>query len=122
MERTGRSVFFQGAGHVTLQQSGSAIQAFSARNMMESGVYEDIYYNHWSEDNPNPNAKYPRLSIGSNKNNFRNSTFWQKDMSYLRLKTVEIGYNFPSKWIDPIHISGLRIYLSGVNLLTFSKI
>ena len=115
------SVFFQGAGHVTLQQSGSAIQAFSARNMMESGVYEDIYYNHWSEDNPNPNAKYPRLSIGSNKNNFRNSTFWQKDMSYLRLKTVEIGYNFPSKWIDPIHISGLRIYLSGVNLLTFSK-
>ena len=47
--------------------------------------------------------------------------YWQKDMSYLRLKTVEIGYNFPSKWIDPIHISGLRIYLSGVNLLTFSK-
>lgn len=115
------SVFFQGAGHVSLMQSGSAIQAFKGRNMVESGVYEDIYYNHWSESNPDTDAKYPRLSLGSNENNFRSSSFWQKDMSYLRLKTAEIGYNFPTKWIEPMHISGLRLYLSGVNLLTFSK-
>lgn len=123
------SVFFQGVAHVTLQQNTtnsnadpcSAIQAFRGRNMVESGVYEDIYYNHWSENNPNPNAKYPRLSIGSNENNHRNSTFWLKDMSFLRLKNVEIGYNFPSKWIDPMRLSGLRLYFSGVNLLTFSK-
>ncbi|MEG2574270.1 MAG: SusC/RagA family protein, partial [Bacteroides sp.] len=81
----------------------------------------DIYHNHWSEANPDPQARYPRLSIGSNNNNFRRSTYWQRDMSYIRLKNIEIGYNFPTRLLKPIHLSGVRLYFSGVNLLTFSK-
>ncbi|MEG1585677.1 MAG: TonB-dependent receptor [Bacteroidales bacterium] len=114
------SCFFQGTGIVTIQKTGSAIHPFSARNMAESGMNEDIYYNHWSEENPNPNAAYPRLSIGENKNNFTNSTFWLENGRYIRLKNVEIGYTLPKAVAKKIYLSNARIYASGVNLLTFS--
>lgn len=115
------SVFFQGTDNVTIQQNGSTIWAFTGKSKTINGMYEDIYYNHWTASNPNPNAKYPRLTNGENNNNYRNSTFWQKDMSFLRLKTAEIGYNFPVSILKPLHLGGLRLYFSGVNLLTFSK-
>ena len=40
------------------------------------------------------------LHMVPNKNNYRASTWWKKDMSFLRLKTVEIGYTFPKKWME----------------------
>ena len=45
--------------------------------------------------NENPNASYPRLSYGGNDNNYRASTYWLRDGSYLRLKTLEVGYTLP---------------------------
>ena len=49
------------------------------------------------------------------------SDFWLEDGSYLRLKSAEIGYTFPSKWVKKLYLSNLRIYVSGSNLATFSK-
>jgi len=71
--------------------------------------------------NPDPNASYPRLTYntGFNQNTF--STYWLEDASYLRLKNVQIGYTFPEKWMKKARIDNLRIYLSGDNLVTFSK-
>ena len=63
----------------------------------------------------------PRLTTETVENNIRASTWWIRDGSYLRLKSVEMGYTFPRKIIDKLRMSNLRIYASGLNLATFSK-
>jgi len=72
-------------------------------------------------NNPDPNAVYPRLTYntGFNQNTF--STFWLEDASYLRLKNIQLGYTFPDRWMKKVRIDKFRVYLSGDNLLTFSK-
>lgn len=79
----------------------------------------------WTEDNPNQNAFYPRLSYGaetpSNINNFQPSTWWVRDMSFLRLKTIQISYNLPKRWIERIHLRNAALYAMGNNIFTLSK-
>ena len=60
------------------------------------------------------------MTIGSNTNNNQASTFWMVDGRYIRLKNAEIGYTLPKRITNRAHIDRLRIYVSGVNLLTFS--
>ena len=67
-------------------------------------------------------AKYPRLTTLSNENNYRTSSFWIKDGSYLKLRTVEIGYNFATGRVKEAGISNLRIFLNGNNLFTISTL
>lgn len=81
-------------------------------------IYAD---DHWSETNRNIYALWPRLSETLVSNNNRTSTWFMQDGSFLRLKSVEVGYSFPHKWIKKAFLSKLRIYYSGTNLLTFSK-
>jgi TonB-linked SusC/RagA family outer membrane protein len=76
---------------------------------------------HWSEDNRNIYALWPRLSDTYVNNNMQTSTWWMRDGSFLRLKSVELGYSLPEKTVSKIYMSGFRIYFSGTNLLTFSK-
>ena len=76
---------------------------------------------HWSENDRNLYASWPRLSDQVIDNNNRNSTWWLRDGTFLRLKTVEIGYTFPDKLSGKLGLSGGRFYISGTNLLTFSK-
>ena len=81
-----------------------------------------MYGNYWTEANPDPHAKYPRLaSPGDGGNNSVRSTFWMVDGSYVRLKSAEFGYTIPARITKRVGIQSLRVYLSGVNLLTFSK-
>ena len=65
-------------------------------------------------------ATYPRLTTQSNENNYRLSSQWVKDASYLKLRNVEIGYTFSGTRLDKAGISGFRCFLSGQNLLTIS--
>ena len=67
-------------------------------------------------------ANYPRLSTGMNENNYRNSTFWMKNGNFLRLKNIEIGYTLPSQALNRIKVENIRIFVSGVNLFTFSSL
>lgn len=76
---------------------------------------------HWSEENRNLYALWPRLSATKRTNNYQKSTWFMRDGSFLRLKSVEMGYTIPEKITKKAHISMLRFYLSGTNLLTFSK-
>lgn len=80
-------------------------------------VYAD---DHWSEDNRNVNALWPRLSDTRIINNVQTSTWWMRDGSFLRLKSVELGYTLPDTWTKKAYIRNLRLYFSGTNLLTFS--
>lgn len=72
----------------------------------------------WSPDNKD--AKYPLLWTGPRSNNNRDSDFWLKDASYLRLKTITLGYTLPISLLNRVSISSLRLFVSGQNLLTFS--
>lgn len=81
-------------------------------------VYQD---SHWSEDNRDLYAIWPRLSDRLNSNNRLTSTWFMRDGSFLRLKSVEFGLSVPQKYAKRIGLTNLRAYFSGTNLLTFSS-
>ncbi len=66
-------------------------------------------------------ATYPRLSIGSNSNNQRASTFWVRRMDYLRIQNVDIGYSLPKRLIQGIKLEGVRVFANGFNLYSFDR-
>ena len=74
----------------------------------------------WTPENPN--AEFPRLSISrsNDSNNVLASTFWYRDGKYIRLKTAQLGYTFPEKWMKVIGVQKLRIFVEGGNLFTLS--
>ncbi|HRZ96546.1 MAG TPA: TonB-dependent receptor [Paludibacter sp.] len=113
--------FFQGTDNVTFFMSGGAVRPFSNPFLDRNSYYEEIYNNSWTLANQNVNATYPRMSIGTNNNNYRNSTYWQRDGGFIRLKYMEVGYSMPKKIYQKLGLGPVRIYLSGTNLLTFSK-
>ncbi len=76
---------------------------------------------HWSENDRNLYAAWPRLSDQLIDNNNRNSTWWLRDGGFLRLKSLELGYSINTENIKKLKLDALRIYLSGTNLFTFSK-
>jgi hypothetical protein len=79
--------------------------------------------NHWSEDNRNEYALWPRLSTSSsigNDNNSQRSTWFMRNGAFLRLKSAEIGYTLPRELTEKIHIKKTRFYVNGTNLLCWS--
>ncbi len=121
------NVHFQGAGKSNFPIYGKCVYAFSEGmwgNVMSGLVNSDRWISEEISGDPsteNPNAKYPRLSYGGNDNNYRNSTYWLRDGSYLRLKTVDLGFTIPKRIVNKFHIDNARISLVGTNLITWSK-
>ncbi len=76
---------------------------------------------HWSENNRDLYALWPRFSPTWSENNTQTSTWLMRNGSFLRLKSVEVGYSLPEKLISRARITNLRIYFTGNNLLCFSK-
>jgi hypothetical protein len=85
-------------------------------------VLKEFADNHWSEENQNLYALYPRLGTNTTviANNLQPSTWWLRDGSYLRLKSVEIGYTLPLRISKSLKLTNCRIYFNGLNLLTWS--
>lgn len=115
------SIFFSGVAHVTRIIHGQNLFGASSNIQYLGQIFSDVAENRWTLDNQDPDAKYPRLSMTKNTNNSQNSTYWLRDMSFLRLKTVEIGYTIPARITKKIGLDKARVYASGNNLLTFSK-
>ena len=119
------SCFFTGAARSSFTLEQKAITPFHDIRtdglIGENAVLKAIQNNYWSERNPNPYAFWPRLDIGVNENNSQDSTWWIQDGGYLRLKSVEFGYTLPKQWLKRIGINSFRLYLSGSNLLCWSK-
>ncbi len=115
------SVFFSGVGHVTRIITGNNLFGATADIKYEGQIFADVARNRWTPQNPDTDAPYPRLSLENVTNNQQASTYWQKDMSFMRLKNAELGYTLPKNITKKIGLSTTRIYLQGVNLLTFSK-
>ena len=112
------SVFFQGSARSSFWINPSDTSPFLGKQRALLKAYAD---DHWSEDNRSIYALWPRLSEKTVENNMQTSTWFMRDGSFLRLKSAEIGYTVPKKKTQKIHLDMVRIYLSGTNLLTFSK-
>ncbi|MCL1617449.1 TonB-dependent receptor [Bacteroides sp. ET71] len=113
---------FSGTAKADRCLDGNAIHPFSDVSGL-SNLYSNIT-DRWSPDDPtNQDVFYPRLHYGqaANENNTKTSTWWQKDVSFLRLKQLTIAYNIPKRILDRTFLKSARVYLMGTNLLTFSK-
>ncbi len=118
----GLGFLFQGVADAERQLQGSGIRPFT--NSSGGGTLFANITDRWSADDPtNTDVFYPRLAWGSadpsNINNFQTSTWWLRDVSFLRLKNITISYYFPKSWLRNGIIKGGRIYLQGQNVLTF---
>lgn len=113
------SAFFQGVGRTSFFINPSQVSPF-VDNRQVLQAFADSY---WSEENQNLYAKYPRLGISSTdiSNNMRTSSWWMRDGSFVRLKSLEVGYTLPERLIRRAFMSSCRIYFNGLNLLTFSS-
>ena len=108
-------ILFQGA-------TGAAI-----RIQTESGdignFLKYFYDNRWSIDNPS--SEHPRLASRGDTyftgGNYGFNTYYLFDKNYIRLKNIELGYNFSSKTLDKVKINALRIFVNGLNLFTIDK-
>ena len=113
------SCFFQGSVRSSFYISPAAITPFI--NDGQRALMKYIADDHWSEDNRNLHAFWPRLSDYNINNNSQNSTYWQRNGAFLRLKTAEIGYTLSEKISRKAGLSMLRFYASGINLFVWSK-
>ncbi|MBO9618159.1 MAG: TonB-dependent receptor [Niabella sp.] len=117
------SAFFQGTGRVSFMIDPIKISPFYNQH----GLLDIIAKDHWSEDNRNAYAFWPRLNINSDAvgsaptyNNNYASSWWLRNGAFLRLKSAEIGYNLSGALLRRSHLASARIYVNGTNLLTFS--
>ncbi len=110
------SFFFQGAAKSSFFIQPTNIAPF----INERNALNIISDNHWSENNPDPYAFWPRLSTEEVNNNNQDSTWWLRDGDFLRLKSIELGYTLPEQWLKIKNLR-TRFYVSGLNLFTLSK-
>ncbi len=110
------NIFFQGvSGNKIYNQVGRDIEGFYRPFNLTVRALE----NAWSGEGST--NKYARLSYTGGQNNTQASTRFLEDGSYLRLKNVQIGYSFSSALINRLKVSSMRLFVSGQNLLTFTK-
>ena len=118
------SCFFQGAARSSFFINSKATNPFMQMDLGGNnlnGMMQAYADDYWSESNRNIYATFPRLSTTDIANNNRNSTWWLRDGSYLRLKSVEIGYTLPKRLTSHLGMSNLRIYASGLNLFAWNR-
>ena len=116
----GIDFMFQGVGRYTANLSAKGMYW----PLLNSTSLSQQYYDgRWTASNPNPNAAFPRLSSTSNANNYQTSTFWQRDRSFLKLRNVEVYYNFPKLLMEKTgFIKAAKLYVRGIDLLCFDHI
>ena len=122
------NVFFQGASLCNVPLCG----CYTDR----SGIYDDTFYTRpfafdgntprylveeaWTPENTQ--AKYPRLGIVNRTNGGKMSSFWVVDGSYLRLKSLQVGYTLPAKVLKKVQMETVRFYFSSGNVFTISAL
>ncbi|MEO5995178.1 MAG: TonB-dependent receptor [Chitinophagaceae bacterium] len=105
------SILFQGAS--------GAVRSYNLESGAIGDFLEDDANGRWTVNNPD--AKKPRTwNTGGEYWSSVNNTYWLKNNDYLRLKNLQVGYNVPKNLSDKLKINGLSIYITGLNLVTFS--
>lgn len=86
----------------------------------EGGLLKYHVENTWTVENPSQDAEYPRATWENANQNYATSTLYEKDSKYLRLKSLELAYDFHFPFMKAIGMSQFQLSLSGYNLLTFT--
>ncbi|MDL2322679.1 TonB-dependent receptor [Bacteroidales bacterium OttesenSCG-928-A17] len=122
------NLHFQGAGKSSFFINGSNVYMMRSTTGWGNIFTEMANSNRWisadisgDPSTEDPNAEYPRLSYGGNANNYQASTYWLRNGSYLRLKTVELGYTVPKQLTNRLKMNNVRVFFIGTNLFTFSS-
>ena len=115
------SIFFQGAGNVSTYLTGESAWPFIAGTKT---AFENAKES-WSAErfaNGSP-ISLPRLTAApdANRHNYRVSSYWMRDASYLRIKNIELAYSFSNKILEKLSMKSLRVYLNGQNLVTWTQ-
>ncbi|WP_329904860.1 TonB-dependent receptor [Porphyromonas pogonae] len=116
-------VFLQGVGKRDYVLGGPYFWGASGGMWQSAGFTKhwDFFRAEGHELGANTDAYYPRPIFGDGKNQATQTKYLQ-DASYLRLKNIQLGYSLPQAWVSKLYMQNLRIYISGDNLFTKSKI
>lgn len=106
------SILFQGA-------TGGELRVGTDESGAIGNYLHTFYENRWTVENPS--SEQPRITDRSDQYYSYNNTYWLRSANYIRLKNVEIGYNFSSTVLEKLKMNNIRLYVSGLNLLTWSK-
>lgn len=109
------NAMLQGAFNRSVYWDGRMFRAFQ-----DNGTVSTAALGRWTTQTAN-NAIYPRLSTTGNLNNYRYSSFWQKNGNFLKLRSLELGYTLSPEALSNAGIESLRIYLSGTNLFSIDR-
>ncbi len=121
------SAFFQGSARSSFFINPSNITPFAYGveqgnpNRPQNGLLKVIADSHWSDQNRDSYAFWPRLGPSFVSNNTVNSTWWMRNGAFLRLKNVELGYNFKANLLKRIGLTSCRVYVNGTNLAGLSS-
>jgi hypothetical protein len=106
---------FQGVTGRTTYFGGSIFHAF--QNNAKAGP---IALNRWTPETA-ATATYPRLSAANNQNNFQFSDYWQRDGSFIKLRSLELGYTFDSQLVKRVKLTNARLFVNGTNLFSLDR-
>ena len=112
------NMIWQGIAKRDLALDGSLFWGLVGNKWWNIGLQEHMDY--WTEDNTE--AYWPRPYFEKGQKNHKTQTRYLQNGAYLRLKSVQLGYTIPVALTEKVHIKNLRVYLSGENLLTFTKL
>lgn len=115
------SAFFQGSARSSFFINSENIAPFVFNSGSQNGLLKVVEESYWSEENRDIYAFWPRLSQNFVANNNRTSTWWMRNGSFLRLKTVELGYSLKDNAAKRLGLSSLRLYVNSSNLAAISS-
>jgi hypothetical protein len=117
------SFFFQGSGQSSFFINPENITPFvhNVQAGAQNGLLTAIADSHWSEENRNMYAMFPRLSDYFVNNNNQQSTWWMRNGEFLRLKNIELGFSAPRSLLDRYKLGSVRFYANMMNVFTISN-
>jgi TonB-linked SusC/RagA family outer membrane protein len=115
------SMQWTGAWQVSRQLEDVFFKPFVSNTFPTQGGLLKYHVDHtWTEENPSQSALYPRPTTARESNTYRAHTLFNVNSSYLRLKSLQIAYNFHFPFMEKIKLDSFQLALSGYNLLTFT--
>ena len=114
----GFTALFQGATNYSqVLDTRSVYRPLISNNTISQYYWE----NRWSESNPN--GTLPRLTTTSSANNYNTNSLWVADASFMKLRTLEVYYNLPQRWLKETHcLSNARLFVRGHDLFSINKL
>jgi hypothetical protein len=109
-------IFFQGTANCSVYLTGYDFYAFQ-----NDGKISSLAQGRWTPETAE-RATYPRLTSYNNLNNFQPSSFWQRNGSFIKLRSIELGYDISEKVVKKIRLDNARVFINGTNLFSLDHV